>query len=354
MNEIPVPATREERERRAAALRRRRNFCGVCFYTAAAVAIASLVALLVILIVFELQSRTSDPLFAALAGSFGGAVVLFALLAFAFTRLLTAAEFALSDYIERCDSEYSFFVGEGTLAVFEKEGLRLHGDVILPVRGKRKDNLREVKIPYRDVRIFAVCTRKRPREKGEWSAVLEIPSRYLNPKTDEKLLIQADLKERLKRAARERGLLIGGEQANGSPQKFQKKSEEFARDPDAKKYLLFLILSAAVFCAGIAAAFLWEPSIGAVISVAGGFFVSRNAFSFAAAKKRIALYEEGLYYRDKRGGMFFKWEEIEKITRDAEENAPVLRLTFAYGDCAIPAVGGAYEEIEKLHPEKIA
>ena len=190
MKEVPVPADAQARVRKKNSLARARKAYNALTFALALVAIACLVGLLVVVIVLEMRenSAAEAQLLYILTGSFAAGATVLAFGAFFCGKAAQSAAGAELDYRERCDGAESFFVGEGTLLTFEAEGVRLHAE-----EGGKKP----ISVPYRDMKFYSVCTRRKPREKGEWSVVFEMPSRYVVKEGEgndapPRALIQAD------------------------------------------------------------------------------------------------------------------------------------------------------------------
>ncbi len=350
MREVPIPADATERDKILRAYQRKNATYSVFFYIFLALSVACFLATIVTVIVFEFNEKMHGTLCCILLGAFLGGGIATALLAFLFSRLLTAADRERLDFSERCDSEYSFYVGEGTLATFEADSLLLHGD---------NGGSKTVRIPYAEVRVFSVCTRRAPREKGEWSVALELPARDLvrsgKAENDEKILVQTDAKERLYRVISERGLPLLGEDI--SPRKnrrYVRKTKFFVPIPDKRrKYLIMTIFGFAIAAAGIPTAIYWNITVGSFLSVIGLFMGMRCLSSFLSAKSVFSVYEEGIFWKDAAGErMFLKWEEIDRIVRNKLQSTPVLTVRCIYGDYHLPDIAGVYEYLSETQPDK--
>lgn len=351
MKEIPVPASAEQQQRIAASCKRLCTFLSVMFYIFTAVAVLSLIGVIVTVIVFEFKDGMSGTLCYVLAGSFAGGAALGGGLAFLFAHLLHIADDRRLDYLERCDSPYSFFVGEGTLATFGENELILHGE---------GENALSVRVPYGEARFFSVCSRRAPREKGEWCVVIEMPARYLAKKNHsvppgETILVQADRKERLLQTISERGLtLLGEKKEELHKKKFTLKAKYLLPMSGKRRRALVLCgIGAVAAVAGIPLAIFWEPAIGSILTVIGIFVLGRSTVSFVRAKSVLQFYEEGLFWRDRNGidRFFLKWEEIERIFREKEG---FLEVRCMYGSYHLPDIAGALEYLREIRPEKCA
>ncbi len=350
IKERALPASQEERTKILRSYGRKSTVYTVAFYLSVALAAAGFLGAIVAVIVFEFTANVSETLFFILLGSFLGGGTLAGGAAYLFSRLLAGNDLARADFAERCSSEHSFYVGEGTLATFEKDLLRLHGD-----GGQGKT----IRIPYGEIRLFSVCTRRAPREKGEWSVVLELPARYLAKDgkggADEKVLVETDAKERLFKTIKERGLLLLGEEKKTTKNaRYRLKTKFFVPMAEKRRRaMLTAVLGAVVAGAGIPVAIFWNVTAGSFLSVIGFFLAARSVSAFLGAKSVFSVYEEGIFWKEASGErIFLKWEEIESVSRTEIEGRPVLKLQCVYGAYHIPDIAGAYECVKALHPEK--
>ncbi len=325
-----------------------RKIWGAFGWTCIVIALLCMVGLLVVLVMIGLGNERMLLLGSLCAGTAGGAAL------FGLAGLLSVRRNEMwygreTDALERADGEDSFFIGEETLATFEKDALVIHG-------GKQK-----TAVPYEKIRLFSVCTRRRAREKGEWSVLIEVPASYVMKrakKEEAPVLVQADGKERLYAVLRKRGLELLGELPgkDGAQEKKFHRLEKFDL-PDPKKRkrsLLFMLLGGAAVCGSVGVAFLTVP-VGAVIAVAGLYLLGRSAVNFLCAKQTLAVYGEGLYFKGNslRESFFLKWEEIVSL-KPAETEIAVIRAECLYGAYDIPRPVGAYEYLKEKFPEKCA
>ncbi len=341
MKEIPVPADALAREKKAASLNRGYRAAYVLFYILLALSILALVGLVVVLLVFGLKEG-GGVLFYALLGSFSGAILVCSPCAYLMTKALDALLKRKTDYAERCDGEESFFVGDETLATFSGNELVLH-------RGGGK-----IKVPYEDIRFFSVCTRRAPSERGEWSVIFEIPARYLSKKPEKNappVLVQADAKERLYRTLQNHGLPLLGEQppkTKPSGKKFKRRFAFAIPDPRGRKRGVFQLIGGfALLVGGVLVAVFWQPTVGSVLAAVGVLLMLRGGGAFLRAKRMVALFDEGFYWKEESYAdrVFLKWEEIVSVKKDGEW----LRVACAYGAYRFPEAG-SFEEIEREHP----
>lgn len=352
MKEIPLPETPEQQEKKKRSLHAQVRLLGTFAVTFAVLAIAVSLGMFIAVIIAEFH-RADAVLCYYLAAGFGGGAVIFALLAFLFGKRSGSLQAAVYDFLERCDGEDSFFVGEGTLATFEEGHLRIHGE----------GSETEIFIPYADIRIFSVCARTLPRERGEWSAVLEIPRRYLmKEKTysegDPPALVQTDLKARLLSTLEKYGIeLLGEHKPSDMPtgKRFEPIKKYYL--PDRKKRSRALLLGGvglALIAAGILLAFLYNIAAGTMCGVLGAFLLARAAIAFVQARSMLAFYQEGLYWRQsvKRESVFLKWEEVERIERGEHKGMPILNVHCAYGDYHFPAIGDVWDYLKQSFGDK--
>lgn len=343
MKEIPIPETKEEQAKKARSLNRMCTAWNVLAFVCGALALGSVIALVVVLVVFGIRGAAVS-LFYALMGSFSGGALVFALLCFFLYTLGNRANNIHTDFLERCDGEESFFVGDGTLATFG-DSLLLHGD-----GGMSSE------IPYEDVRFFSVCTRRAPKEKGEWSVVIEIPAHYLAKKPqreDPPVLIQTDAKERLYRTLERHSLSLIGEMPKAESSKRAFKPLRTFSAPDVQKRraaLLPTVLGGAALIGGIFAAIFWQPATGAIIAAVGAALLIRGIVSLFRAKRTVAVYEEGLFWREENIAerLFLKWEEIDLVVCEKDG---MLRIHCPYGAYRFPEQG-SYPFLRERFPEK--
>ena len=354
MKEIVVPAGAEAQKKTGAKLTNHRKALSAVAFVVAILAVLCVIGALVSVFVMEFgtEDEAKKILCTILACSFVGGAVAFALLAYLFTKVSQNALLQELDYRERCDSENSFFIGDGTLATFQEDHLLIHAE---------EGDKETVSVPYSEMRFFSVCTRHAPREKGEWSVVIEIPAHYLAKKgqskpNDPPALVQTDAKERLSRCLQAHGLtLLGEERREGKSEKFTPKRKFIFPDRAARKRsLLFAAVGLVLVGGGIGLAF-WQIMIGTLLAVFGVFVITRALTGFRAAKSMLVFYEEGVYWREKRSrenSAFLKWEEIDTVSQTEKEGVALLKLQCAYGAYHFPYAEGMLEYIREAKPEK--
>ena len=345
---------RRKNEKKKAALKRSRIACTVVTYAAAGLAIGCLLGIVVsvLMLNFGARSYEKDRLLYILAGSFAGGAALFALATYLFSKLMTNAAEKELDLRERLDGEESFFVGSGTLISFGEEGVTLHGEA---------SDKNSVFVPYGETRYISVCTRRRPKEKGSWCVGIEIPVKYVSKdKSDskEKVLIQADAKDRLQRAIENHGQKLLGEQPNaagGENHKFTEvKKFKLPNRKKRKSALITLAFSAVCIGGGIALGILYSASVGALLGAVGFIFGLRAGVGFFKANAVLGAYREGIYWRESGGAnaFFLKWQDIEQIVSEEKNGYPVITLQCAYGNYSVPAAVGAYELLKEMQNER--
>lgn len=346
--------TETRNENRKAALRRIRIFDAALTYISAALAIGCLIGIVVsvLMLNFGESSDYKNLVLYILTGSFAGGAALFALLTYLFSKLMSAAAERELDYRERLDGEESFFVGEGTLLTFGEKGVTLHGETA----GREP-----VFVPYEDTRYISICTRRRPKEAGTWCVAVEMPAKYLAKSgggaASDKILIQADAKDRMYEALKNHALTLVGEERNREKQnkKFSLK-KKFSLPNAKKRRNAILTTVAGVLFAGASApvGIFVSASVGAIIGALGCVLAFRGIWGFLRAKATFALYEEGIFWRESGGteSLFLKWEDIESVDIEEKNGYPVLMFRCLYGRYAIPAVTGAYESIKEFKEGK--
>ncbi len=350
MREVPVPDSAEKREKIKRAFQRKSTTYSAFFFIFLAISVAAFLGAIISVIVFEFKGDLSASLAIILLSSFLGGGMVCGGAAYLFSRLLSAADLMRLDFSERCDSEKSFYVGEGTLATFGNGELLLHGD---------KGGAKDIRIPYAEIRLFSVCTRRAPKEKGEWSVVFELPARYLaksgRAEKDEKLLVQTDAKERLYRVIEEEGLILLGEERTAQKnRRYALKTKFYVPVPSKRRRaLVMMILGFAVAAGGIPAAIWWNVTAGSFLAAIGLFLGLRSLSNFLAAKSVFAVYQEGIYWKEESGErIFLKWEEVTAVTRTHAGDTPVLKVECPYGAYHLPDIAGVYEYLQENYPEK--
>lgn len=360
MREVPVPADAHARLKKRNSLAAARKAYNVLTLVLAFLAVLSLIGLLVCVIVLEMRENDDAAvrLLYILMGAFAAGATVPAFAAFLCGKLAQEATRIETDYRERCDGEESFFVGDGTLVTFGKDGVVLHAEA-----GGKKP----ISVPYRDMTFYSVCTRRRPREKGEWSVVLAMPSKYIvkdgkGKDAPPRALIQTDAKARLYRTLEAHGIALEGEQptqdTRGANVRFSVRAKFLLPDRTRRKKSLIAAAVASVFAvAGILVAFFWREmlTIGTIVSVFAVFFAVRSAVAFVRAKGMAAVYEEGLFWKE--GGrpsdeqIFLKWDEIVRISLIEAQGKRYMKISCNYGNYHLPDVAGAYEYIGQFRPD---
>ena len=342
-------------EEQKAPLRRKRIFYSVLMYGASILAVLCLLGVLVSVMIlnFSAHNASKELLLYSLAGAFVGGAALMALCTYLMSRLISAVSLKELDLRERLDDEESFFVGEGTLLTFGETGLTLHGE--------QEGTAQPAFIPYHDTRYISICTRRRAREKGSWCVAIEIPVHYITKNTDcsadEKVLVQADSKERLYRALEKHGLTLLGEERkeNAENKKFTPVQKFTLPNRAKRKRALFFLLIGILLVGGCAPLGIYaNPAIGALVGAVGLVICLRSTLSLIKAKAVFGVYQEGIFWRESNGveSLFLKWEDIEKVELGEQKGYPIVTFYCDYGKYAIPAVDGAFECINRLKEEK--
>ena len=342
-------------ESRKAAFKRKRIFCAVLTYASAILALVCLIGIIVgvLMLNFGTRSAHKDLILYILSGACAGGAALFALCTYLFSRLMSAAAQQELDFRERLDGEESFFVGEGTLLTFGEKGVTLHGET-----GGRSE---PVFVPYEETRYISICTRRRAREKGAWCVAVEMPVKYLVKKGEkaegEKILVQADAKDRLYKALEKHNLsLLGEERKEGKQDKKFLSLKKFSLPNRKKRRSAIIAIAVGILLAGgsVPIGIFFSASVGALAGAAGLVFLFRGVWGYIRAKAVFGVYEEGIYWRESNGreSLFLKWEDIENVAFEEKSGFPVITFKCSYGRYAIPAVKGAYECIKELKEEK--
>lgn len=343
-----IPQSAEERAKmRKSTVAKRKALTGLCF-ACAILGIVLLMGTLGVLLAAEFGnfSEQTKTLLYILTGVFLGCAVAFALLAVLLSKTAQTALMRELDFIERCDDENSFFVGEGTLATFGNGKLTLHEET----GGK------VIFVPYSDIRFFSVCTRHAPNDKGGWSVVFEIPARYIAKNKADKgappALVQTDSKPRLLDCIAREGLeLIGEVPANDGKREKKKVAlvKKFVRPdkPKRKRAAVLIAVGAVLLGASLPIALWWEVTIGAIAGVLGAFLLGRSIYSFLKAKSELLLYREGLWWKEpsRNDSVFLGWNEVEGFTVEECGGKELLAVRCAYGAYHFPAFEGAEDEI---------
>ncbi len=350
MYEKTIPESQEKRLRRGKALTHVQKAVSIFSFIAAVAAVAALIGVVVLFFLLEFSSVGETLLF-ILMGSFFAGTLFLAVAAFLLMRAAERLEKRRDDFLERCDSEASFFVGEGTLATFAEEKLILHAE------GKK-----DIAIPYGELRFLSVCTRRAAREKGFWSVVIEIPARYLlkdakEAKKEPPALVQTDMKPRLLGVLSERGLPLLGELPPETPSADRKfKVEKKFYLPHAKKRrnaLIALMAGVVLAVAGVPLSF-WNVTVGIIAGMVGLLVFGKSLHSYFRARAMLGVYREGVFWQDtdRAENVFLKWEEIERLAAEEKDELPVLAVYCAYGAYRFPLPAGGWEYLTAAYPER--
>ncbi len=327
-------------------LRRKRKTAFAVSWTSVGLLVICVAGLLVSFVLYGLaRTNEHDRLYVSLIGGFAAGIAAFGLIGVGCMKLASKWLFEERDEAERAISEDSFFAGEGTVATFRDAGMVLEAGSVA------------VTVPYPELRAFAVCTRTRPREKGEWSVAIEIPAKYLSKKktkNEPPVYAQFDYKPRLLDRLAFRGIAVGGEKKGKGKGRFR-RLETFAL-PDRRKRrnaLLTALVGAAVAAVGVGLAFTSLSTLSAVMVALGLLVAARSTVRFVQSKFLLAVYREGIFKREENGlGAFYKWEELVSVTRVAKDGEQSIRLDFGYGELLCPEADGFYDFVARNYPQK--
>ena len=334
--------------------KRTRIFYTVLAYAAAILAVLCLIGLIVSVLMLNIGEKSAqrDFILYVLTGSFVGGAAVMAGCTYLLTKLTGSALNKELDFRERLDGEESFFVGEGTLLTFGKDGITLHSE--------KEGGNKPVFVPYDKTRYISICTRRRPREKGAWCVAIEIPVKYLSKrgeeKEGEKVLVQADAKDRLYRALEKHNLTLFGEQRQEIKEnkKFTPVQKFSLPNKRKRKTALIMLIAGLVLVGGAVPLGLFTHAmIGALLGAVGLVLSLRGGVALVRAKAVFGVYQEGIFWHESSGGdsLFLKWEDIEGVSLEEQKGFPVLIFRCDYGKYAIPAVEGAYECIKGYKEE---
>ncbi len=341
VTEIPVPEEEALRAKTAKKLDRRSTAFAVLGFAFALLIVLFTVGACVCVILLNFASE--GELLLILLASFGAAAPLSALGAMLFSKASQRAASVLSDYEERCDSPESFFVGEGTLATFQREALLFHSEK------------REISVPYADIAFHAVCMRSRPAPEGNFLAVAELPARYLQKDAgEEKAFVEFEMKDRLLETLARHGLEIEGELPEGNAEKKRYEPMQKFYRPDRagqRRALLTIVLFSLIILAAVPVMIFWELAFGICLAVFGAVFLVRAAFSYFGARAPLVVYAEGIFGQSTEGGkIFLRWEDIVTMRPAREE--PVLGVKCVCGGYTLTLPDGAWEYLLKFAPKK--
>lgn len=348
----------ETEKKESERIHRKRKFLEVLLWTCVALFVASLLGFLASLVLLALGVG-GHALGTSLCGGFLGGIVLFGGASMVLFRTGDKLSVRELDALEREDDPNSFFVGEGTLVTFRDDGLSLHGG----------EKIKPVTIPYRELKFYAVCERKAPREQGKPSVLIEIPAYYLNRKEERRdttALVQTDGKERLYRRIAELDLELSGEKPSsgeGNREFSLLKSFVLPDKRARKKMIVLIIISAILIAGGIVTATVLPGKLadadalayGGVAILMGLYFGVHGLFALRSAKTVFGVYREGIYFRNHDGvdRLFLKWEEVRSLETFERDQERYLKVKCLYGDYDFPRLEGAFEYIAEQFPEKI-
>lgn len=336
---VPLPKDEEKRIKILKKFKRNGTAAGILAVALGFAAVALLLGTVITVVINELKNgeATLRRLLYILTGAFGGGAFVCAVLAFFLSKLADKIYKSELDFRERTDGEHTFFAGDGTFCTFGEGAMVLHAE-----SGEGKS----VRVPYSEMRFFSVCTRRKPREEGEWCVVLEVPVKYVGKKGkykqgDPPALIQTEAKERLYRTLEKFGLKLLGElPKEEKPVKYSVLRKFAFPDRRARmRALAFLALGAVLLIGGIPAAIWWNVAAGSMLGVFGAFVAGRATLSYVSAKSLLCFYEEGLYWKEKNRAecMFLKWEELADVSFAEKEGFPYLKAETVYGSFRFPS-----------------
>lgn len=333
----------QDRNHLAKKLQREGTISGICAFLFSIFAI--LLMLGAVACVIALNFSKEVQLLSILIAAFLGGSVIFAGAGVLLSLVNRRANERLRDVLEQADSAQSFFVGEETLATFGADGIRFHNEEV------------EISVPYGELRFFSVCLRSRPVSRGKFLVAIEVPLRYLK-ETDErdaKVLVEADMKDRLIETLKAHGLELTGELPDPAARAKRYSPLKKFRLPDAvkRRHALPILVVGAVAVAVSVPIMIFGPIPAGVLAAAlGAFLLARGTLALIVARAPLYLYAEGIYGEraDDHSRIFLRWEEIERLW--PAEN--ILSVQCAYTVYSLMLPAGAWEYLEKFAPKKCA
>ena len=328
-------------------------------WVSAAVIIACMVLLIIGLTLMGVGNGSAerDNLFLVLGVCCLGVLLIAALASVGFYRLSEKYEAQETDLKERACSENSFFAGEELLVTFGAEGVRFHA----APNASEKIAKTDIRVPYRDMKVYSVITRRSARAKGESIVLLEIPSRCFTKKQnkvadEEPALIRLDGKDRLFRTMQECGVEVLG--LRHEKQEKQKLTPLFTVSvPEKQKRdraIMGTVGGAVVIAAGVALAFLVNSAVGIAVACLGAMFAGRSVYAAVTAKNSFIVYREGFFWKDvnRYERMFLFSDEVGGIARKEHEGKVFVEFDCVYASYYFPDVDNLYERLKEYFPER--
>ncbi len=257
-----------------------------------------------------------------------------------------------ADARERAISDESFFIGEKMLATFEADCLRLHGE-------SEADRLREVRVPYRDVRFFDVTLRRSPRDKGEKSVVLEIPARYTQAKAEKNAppsLVSMERKERLFAAIEAHSLTLVQTDDNATLPPPERLFAVKLPNRKGSGKVISLVLGIALTVAGVLLAIFGgnASNVGYLLATFGVLVGGKGVIALARGGGAFVVYRDGVLWKEENRyeQNYLRWSEISGFSRVEHEKQPFVKFDCAYGSYYYPDIQNLYERLVEQFPEK--
>ena len=339
-------------------VRRKKRAARALTWVSAAVIIACMAGLIVGLILMGTGNGNTarENLFLIIGGCCLAVLLIAALASVGFYRLSEKYESQETDLRERACSENSFFAGDDLLATFGADGVRFHA--ALDARGKIS---REVRVPYKDMKIYSIINRRSPRAKGESVVLLEIPTRFFSKgrnKTDDEApaLVRLDGKERLFHALGQYGAEVLG--LRHEPKEKETLTPLFTVSVPVKekrsRAVMGAVGGAVVILVGAALAIWVNLAVGVAVACLGVLFAVRSAVAAVRAKDCFVVYREGFYWKDanRYERMFLYADEVARIGRKEHEGKALVEFDCVYAPYYYADTDGLYDRLKEAFPEK--
>ena len=339
-------------------VRRKKKAARVLTWVSAAVILACMAGLLIGLVMMGTggDSAWRDSLFLILCGGCLAGLLLAALASVGLYRLSEKYEAQESDLRELAVSERSFFAGDKLLATFDEQGVRFHAE-----EGNERYAKTDIRVPYAEMKVYSVVTRRSPKAKGEAIVLLEIPSRFFAAKKEKQnesqpALIRLDGKERLMATLDRFGVERFGLRHGEEPTCPFKAAFCVSVPEKQKRDRAVMGVAGGVFAivAGVVLAFLVNSSAGIAIACLGVMFAVHSTYAAATAKNVFAVSETGFYWKDvnRYDRMFLYADEVGKIRTAEQEGRTFVEFDCLYASYYFPDVGGLYERLCGMFPDK--